>query len=251
MDIITLSYLLQNERAAEQYLFEKRILKSWSHCDKCDSMKIGRIRRERYKCYGCKAEWSIRKNSILKNLSMSSSNLIAIIKLFELELTADKTAEEINVNLKTVKNIYHMIRRAISDYDTTEFNDLDLTLKGDFPKFSLTTEGKEIQISLYKGNDTVADLFSLKRSRIPNREIIYLFELNQMHARSIDNSIKYFPIQLNYFWRYARERLLKYKGISLSYLYLYLKEIEFRYNNKELNLFEEIVLKIDEFKGWS
>ncbi|HDM69924.1 MAG TPA: DDE transposase, partial [Thermotogales bacterium] len=43
------------------------------------------------------------------------------------------------------------------------------------------------------------------------------------------------------FWSYAKERLMKYHGVSVRTFPLYLKELEFRYNNRDRDLFEELV----------
>jgi len=52
------------------------------------------------------------------------------------------------------------------------------------------------------------------------------------------------PIELSYFWRFAKEKLQSYRGTKTKYLYLYLKEIEFRYNNRDENIFELIIAKL-------
>lgn len=49
------------------------------------------------------------------------------------------------------------------------------------------------------------------------------------------------------FWSFARERLIKHYGISRKKFLYYIKEMEWRYNNREKDLFEDlIVLMLDE-----
>jgi len=110
MNLIELSELLLDETKAERYLLEVGILKTFTNCDKCESIKLGRIRRGRYKCYGCKAEWSVRKNSILEGLSISCSKFLGVVKLFEFEFTASKTSKELLTNLKTTKRLFYEFR---------------------------------------------------------------------------------------------------------------------------------------------
>jgi hypothetical protein len=47
MNLIELSYYLQNEEASREYLLQKGILKTFTHCPYCNSEKIGNIRRDR------------------------------------------------------------------------------------------------------------------------------------------------------------------------------------------------------------
>jgi transposase len=37
-------------------------------CPFCEHQKIGRIRRSFFKCYGCRKEWSIRKDGMASRL---------------------------------------------------------------------------------------------------------------------------------------------------------------------------------------
>jgi transposase len=57
---------------------------SFENCPFCKSESIGKVRRNFYKCYGCRREWSIRKVSILL------SKFILAIKLFILEVPVNK-----------------------------------------------------------------------------------------------------------------------------------------------------------------
>jgi hypothetical protein len=43
------------------------------------------------------------------------------------------------------------------------------------------------------------------------------------------------------FWSYAKERLIKHHGVSQERFPLYLTEMEFRYNNRNTQIFHEIV----------
>jgi len=51
-------------------------------CPFCGHQKIGRIRRSFFKCYGCRKEWSIRKDSILEGLKVPFTKFILAVKLF-------------------------------------------------------------------------------------------------------------------------------------------------------------------------
>ena len=80
MNLIDLLELILDEKKAEQYLLEVGILKSFTHCEKCGSLKIGRIRRNKYRCYNCKDEWNIKKGSILDGSKLEIKKYYPILK---------------------------------------------------------------------------------------------------------------------------------------------------------------------------
>jgi len=86
MILIELSEYLQDEQAAENYLYEKGILKRFTECPYCKSDKIGYISRSRVKCYKCKKEWHKRKASFLEGKQISFSKFIAFLKLYSDEM---------------------------------------------------------------------------------------------------------------------------------------------------------------------
>jgi transposase len=71
-------------------LREKGILKTFDSCPFCHAKNIGKIRRNFYKYYKCKKEWSVRKDSILEDLKIPFSKFILAVKLFILEAVALK-----------------------------------------------------------------------------------------------------------------------------------------------------------------
>jgi len=247
MNLIELSELLLDEKKAEQFLLDVGILKSFTACEKCASSKLGRIRRGRYKCYGCKAEWSVRKNSMLFSHQISYSNFIGLLKCFEIDLAANQTAKELGIEKTGVQRIYNLIRESIiGDYVIPNG---DLILKQESPTFSVEIVNGIAEIKL-DTDSTNKNLFRLKRSRVPNKETTFQFHYSRINSKDIRNRIDQFPIEHKYFWRYANIKMQSFRGTKLKYLYLYLKEIEFRYNN-QINLFDRIVEKTAKFEGWS
>lgn len=90
------------------------------------------------------------------------------------------------------------------------------------------------------------NLFKLKRSRVPNRETTFQFHHKKINSKDIRRRINHFPIEHNYFWRFANIKIQQFRGTTLGNLYQYLKEIEFRYNNQD-KMFNRIVKKISNF----
>jgi transposase len=113
MNIMELSTLIQDEKNCEEYLRQVGILKSFTNCVRCGSDKLGIIRRNRYKCYKCKTEWSIYRDSFLVTVNVEVSKFIMAIKLYELELNITAAAQELNITRKTATKIYSYFRKCI------------------------------------------------------------------------------------------------------------------------------------------
>ncbi|GIV10112.1 MAG: hypothetical protein KatS3mg019_2203 [Fimbriimonadales bacterium] len=70
MDLLTLSEVITSEQKAEVFLRERGILKSFTECLYCGNPHFGKVRRNSFKCFKCKREWSVRKDSILEDLKI-------------------------------------------------------------------------------------------------------------------------------------------------------------------------------------
>ena len=105
MNLIELLELLKNEKKVEQYLLEIGILKTFYHCEKCGSSKIGRIRRGKYKCYSCKFEWNQRKGSKLEGINLRFHKILLFMKLVDYNFNDYKIGKELGMNRGTVKKL--------------------------------------------------------------------------------------------------------------------------------------------------
>jgi transposase len=79
MNLVELVKVTSSEEEAEKFLRAKGILKTFARCPFCGHQKIGRIRRSFFKCYGCRKEWSIRKDSILEGLKVPLTKFILAV----------------------------------------------------------------------------------------------------------------------------------------------------------------------------
>ena len=70
MNLVELLQIASSEEKAEEFLREKGVLKTFDSCPFCHAKNVGKIRRNFYKCYKCKKEWSVRKDSILEDLKI-------------------------------------------------------------------------------------------------------------------------------------------------------------------------------------
>ena len=68
MNLIGLQQYTISEERAEEYLKAQGILKQFDQGPYSKSTRIGRVRRGKFKCYGCWKEWGSRRGSILEGL---------------------------------------------------------------------------------------------------------------------------------------------------------------------------------------
>ena len=114
MNLIELSALMQDEKKCEEYLRQVGILKNHTNCLKCNSAKIGRVRRHRWKCYDCNYEWHIRRGSVLSFTKMEFSTFIALMNLFSEGNSIEKCSEALHLSLQVVMNIVKIFRICLS-----------------------------------------------------------------------------------------------------------------------------------------
>jgi len=92
-----------SEEKAEEFLREKGILKTFTRCPKCGSKRLGRVRRNFYKCYNCKREFSVRSGSILEGTRISFRKFVLLVKLFILEVPVNRAYKELGLSCNTEK----------------------------------------------------------------------------------------------------------------------------------------------------
>ena len=106
MNLVELLQVASSEERAEKFLRERGVLKTFDSYPFCNAENIGKVRRNFYKCYECKKEWSIRKDSILEDLKVWLSKFVLAVKLFILEVSANKAHKELDLAYNTIHKIY-------------------------------------------------------------------------------------------------------------------------------------------------
>jgi len=160
------------------------------------------------------------------------------LKLFEIELTADETAGQLEINYRSIRTLFLEIRKSL----------VNIPIKQNLYKgirFQIRFNNKKVFIDFVNNQEagTGANVI-VTRKRIQDSASIYRFSLKQLKKY-----FKYFnadeqPKDLSIFWRFAKERLLKYRGTDNLYLILFLKEIEFRFNTRSEDLYAQLIEKI-------
>lgn len=238
MKLSELLPITQDEKKSEDYLRRVGILKTFSNCPRCNGTSLGMIRADRWKCYKCKTEWTRRKDSMLSLIRIKYSEFLLCLKLFELELTAEETASQLEINYKSIKTLFLEIRKSIVKIPIKQYLYQEV-------RFQIKFENKKVFIDFVMDQkDSTSANVIVTRKRIQDAATIYHFSLNQLKKY-----FKYFnpdeqPKDLSIFWRFAKEHLLKYRGTDNQYLMLFLKEIEFRFNTKEEELYARLIEKI-------
>jgi transposase len=251
MKMIELIPMVQDEKLSENYLRERGILKAFKNCEHCNSSKLGMIRSDRWKCYSCKAEWSRRRYSILSLVRIKYSEFLICLKFFEIEMTAEKCSKELNIERRTIQDLYTEFRKCICNDISEEFIIFENKSKKSIGEIRIQLLGYQVRILLpaQEEHDPVDAGIEFTRRRIPNGPVIYNFEFSKLRGKiNMFAKTRYFS-KLGIFWRFANPRLTLFKGTTPSSVLLYLKEIEFRYNHNEI-LFELLINKIVQKYRW-
>lgn len=123
--------LLGKTESQARFLFKKFCWKN-SHvfCTRCKSYKIYKIVNKRYRCKRCGYTFHDFSNRWINKLNISFKHWIWIIKLFELEISTRRIAEQVRLSYPTVLKAVTQLRAAIfmNDKDTDGFlqDELDI-----------------------------------------------------------------------------------------------------------------------------
>lgn len=250
MKMIDLLEIIQDEKRSEDFLRSRGILKTFTHCYKCNSTKVGMTRSDRWKCYSCEAEWTRRKDSLLSLVRMKYSEFLLCMKFFELEFTVEQCTEELKLNYKTVNLLFIEFRKCLTNIDTARLNTFAKTMKGNVGTISIKLVDNRVQIELITLSiQEPSAKISVTRSRTGKSSSSYQFDFIKIRKKLNQIGDKNFS-SLGIFWRFAKPRLINFKGTDLRTLILYLKEIEFRFNNSRADIYDCLGKQISQnYKG--
>ena len=201
------------------------------------------------------------------------SKWLALVKLFELSVSAKTASEQVRLSYKTTLKAFDTIRFSILE----ELAKADEVLKGKIEADEAYFGGKRkgnrgrgaknktivFGILERKGKVHVEIVSDVKAQtllkstirKVKKGSIVYTDKwkgydslvFNGYKHLSIDHSKMFgkddvYTNGIEGFWSFAKENLAKYHGVSSGKFLLYLKEMEWRYNNKDCDLFD-LVLK--------
>ena len=264
MNLAELLSIASSEERSEEFLRSKGVLKTFRQCPFCGGSSIGKVRRNFLKCYRCRKEWSVRRESILEDLKVPFSKFLLAIKLFVLEVPVNRAYKELSMAYNTAYKVYSKIRQAIclfvskDDESLSGEVEMDETYfggrrkgkrgrgaKGKIPVFGILEREGKVKVEIVR-DVSAESILRETIEKVKRGSIIYtdkfrsydgLIMYGFRHER-IDHSLRFangkvYINGIEGFWSYAKERLLKFHGVSPKNFIYYLKELEFRYNNRE------------------
>jgi len=275
MDIKTFESLCKTENKARLY-FKKYCWKKRNvFCITCRSYKIYRIAGKKYRCKRCGYKFHDFSGRWLNKLNISFKKWLWIIKLFELEVSARKIAQQVELSYPTVLRAVTIIRVAIAA-DSKDAKDLfngEIELDESYfggrrkgkrgrgaynkvPVFGILERNGTVLVEVVK-DVTAESLLSMTVKTVKRGSIVYTDKFRSYNALMFCGyrhlrvnhkkrfaSGKVYINGLEGFWSYAKERFMKFHGVSKEKFPLYLKEMEFRYNNRNNDIFTLLVEKL-------
>jgi transposase len=270
MDIKSFENLIRTENTAKRFLVKSCWKNYRRFCIRCNSYKIYRIVGKRYRCKRCGYTFHDFTGRWLNYLRIRCRQWLWLIKLFELELSARKIAEQVDLSYPTVLKALTVIRMAIVasspnqqllngeiELDESYFGGRRKGKRGrgafnKVPVFGILERDGIVQVQVVK-DVTAATLLDLTIKTVRRGSIVYTDKFKSYDALmccgyrhlKVDHG-KYFSSGKVYinglegFWSYAKERLIKHHGVSKEKFPLYLKEMEFRYNNRNAAIFPKL-----------
>lgn len=275
MDIKTFESLCKTENKARLFFKKKCWKKRNVFCITCRSYKIYRIAGKKYRCKRCGYKFHDFSGRWLKKLNISFKKWLWIIKLFELEVSAMKIAQQVGLSYPTVLRAVTIIRIAIAA-DSKDAKDLfngEIELDESYfggrrkgkrgrgaynkvPVFGILERNGTVLVEVVK-DVTAESLLSMTVKTVRRGSIVYTDKFKSYNALmfcgyrhlKVDHgkrfsSGKVYINGLEGFWSYAKERFMKFHGVSKEKFPLYLKEMEFRYNNRANDIFTLLVEKL-------
>jgi transposase len=271
MDLKTFESLIRTENTAKRFL-TKLCWKNYRRfCIRCNNYHIYRIVGKRFRCKRCGYTFHDLTGRWINLLRISCRQWLWLIKLFELELSARKIAEQIDLSYPTVLKALTVIRMAIIanspnqhllageiEVDESYFGGKRKGKRGrgafnKVPVFGILERDGIVKVEVVK-DVTAETLLNLTIKTVRRGSIVYTDKFRSYDALmccgyrhlKVDHqkrfsSGKVYINGLEGFWSYAKERLIKHHGVSQGRFPLYLKEMEFRYNNRNTQIFHELV----------
>jgi transposase len=272
MDLNTFEYLCKTENRARLYFKKKCWKKRNVFCITCRSYKTYRISDKRYRCKRCGYKFHDFTGKWLNRVKISYKKWLWIIKLFELDVSARKIAQQVQLSYPTVLKAVTIIRVAIvaNSKDAQDLLNGEIELDESYfggkrkgkrgrgaynkvPVFGILERNGTVLVEVVK-DVTAESLLSMTVKTVRRGSIVYTDKFRSYNALMfcgyrhlrVDHKKRFstgkvYINGLEGFWGYAKERIMKFHGVSKEKFPLYLKEMEFRYNNRNKDIFPLLV----------
>lgn len=255
-------YVVRSENRARHFFRRKRWKKGRIFCTACHSYNVVRIPDRRYRCRRCKYRFHDFTGTYLNEIQIPFRSWLWILKLFELEVSARRIAQQIELSYPTILKALQLIRLSLLRAESPDWLagevELDESYFGGYqkgrrgrsvgnkiPVMGILERNGRVRVHMLK-DASAESLLSLTVKTVRRGSIVYtdkygaydaLMFCGYTHLR-VDHGKRFAqgPVYINGlegFWSYAKERLAKFHGVSKEYFPLYMKEMEFRYNHRD------------------
>ena len=227
-------------------------------CIFCNKYGLYKLKDKRVKCKHCKKYYSLTK--LKRDMQ--------ILYYFYLEVSARKTAKELDLNYRLVHRKFMQFRKAIAEYCRKEAEKLNGELELDETYFGGKRKGKRgrgannkaIAFGILERNGKIhaiivenvkaETLMQAIKEKTHKGSVFYTdgfksyADLKQYGKHNVIRHDKdEFVKEKNHingiegFWSFAKERFHKYHGIDKQNYPFYVKEMEFRFNHRNESVF--------------
>jgi len=227
-------------------------------CIFCDKYGLYRLADKRVKCKHCKRRYSL----------VQLRKKMKILYYFYIEVSARKTAKELNADYSLVHRKFMQFRKKIADYCNQEAKKLNGELELDESYFGGKRKGNRGRGAFNKAivfgilerkgkvhtivveNVKAETLMTAIENKTKKGSVFYTdgfksyADLKQYGKHNVIRHDKdEFAKDKNHingiegFWSFAKERFHKYHGINKANYPFYLKEMEFRFNHRNESVF--------------
>lgn len=273
MELKGFESLVQSEIAARRYLLKRCQKNGRKMCPRCEGRKLYVLRtKERFRCARCRYTFGAFTGRWLSQVRLTARQWLWVVKLFELEVSARKVAQQLSLSYPTALRTVTTLRRSLLA-GTAEGEELlrgeveadeayfggkrrgkrGRGAAGKVPVFGILERGGRVEVRAVR-NVTAQTLLASTVKLVRRGSLVYtdryhaydaLMFCGYRHLR-VDPERRFSrgKVHINGlegFWAYAKERLIKHHGVSKERFPLYLKEMEFRYNHRHRDLFPLVV----------
>lgn len=263
------SHPLASSLAKSQAYFRQIRWHGHRRCPRCHYPKLHQLRRQRFRCGGCRYEFGEFTGTYLGQLRVSLDLVAHLLSLFTRGVPAYQVRWHVPVSLATVERAFRLFRQAIYDAAMEELSQLrssgelglDETAFGNHRrgKGSWGAVGKVLIFGISQRDGHVVTFPVSNRRRTPVRPIAHHSQRGSIasaddlpgyvtltlwgkHQRVTHKRGQFFHGRshindIESFWSCVRMWLTHYRGVPRQYFPLYLKEIEWRFNHRNEDLF--------------
>ncbi len=269
MDLTSYYDLVSSERMARRYLSKKCLKNGHRFCPRCHQRKKYDLGDGRYRCSRCKYTFHDFSGRWINRGRLSCVQWLSIIKLFELEISVRKMAQQMNLSYRAVYGAINTIRMSILHHadgaDVFLGGEIELDeshfggrrkgkrgrgAAGKVPVFGILERDGLVHVNVVP-DVTAETLLGLTVKKVRRGSIVYTDKFRSYdslmfcgyrhlkvdHGKHFSSG-KVYINGLEGFWSWAKERFIKHHGVSKKYFPLYLKELEFRYHNRTSDIFD-------------